>query len=172
MAKKSLRLTVASTLVVLATLAVVAPLSAQEDPPPIAVELLTPRSGGVFTDDLALQFRYQLEGRPTRVINSLDPSQMVMARITVQSGAQFPWHTHPGPVLVNVTQGELTYIQASDCVPRSYSAGTAFIDPGRGNVHTAIGAADGETVLVAAFFEVPSSGPLTTPVDPPDDCDL
>jgi len=114
----------------------------------------------------------QREGRPTRVINSLDPSQMVMARITVQSGTQFHWHNHPGPVLVNVTQGELTYVQASDCVPRCYSAGTAFIDPGRGNVHNANGATDGETILMEALFEVPSSGPDTIAVVPPDDCDL
>ena len=67
---------------------------------PISVEFLTPRSP--FTDDVALQLRYRLEGSPTAVINSLNPSHTVVARITVQPGAQFPWHTHPGPVIVNV----------------------------------------------------------------------
>ena len=51
-----------------------------------------------------------------------------MARITVQPGAQFPWHTHPGLVIVNVSQGELTYIMAHDYA-RDYPTGTAFVDP-------------------------------------------
>ena len=85
----------------------VLPVAAEDVPPPIAVELLTPRS--VFTDQVSLQFRFQMEGDPTRVINA-DPSRTVVARITVQPGAHFPWHTHPGPVIVNVTEGELVYV--------------------------------------------------------------
>jgi hypothetical protein len=116
----------------LAAALAVLPLNAQEEPMPIAVELLSPRTGGVFTDDVAMQFRFKLTGSGTTTINSKDAGQTVTARITVQPGAQFPWHTHPGPVVVNVAQGELVYIQASDCVERSYPAGTAFVDPGRG----------------------------------------
>ena len=153
-----------------ATLALVLPIGAQTTPLPIAVELLTPREGGVFTDDVNMAFRYKLEGSAPEVINSRKPSQTIVARITVQPGAQFPWHTHPGPVIVNVTQGELIYVLASDCVERSYPGGTAFIDPGRGNVHTAFNPTDGETIVIATFFEVPPTGPLTIPVDPPSDC--
>jgi quercetin dioxygenase-like cupin family protein len=137
---------------------------------PITVEILTPRS--LFTDDVDLQIRYRLEGNPTAVINSLDPSHTVVARITVQSGAQFPWHTHPGPVIVNVANGELVYVQATDCVERRYPVGAAFIDPGRGNVHTAFNATGGETVFVATFFEVPATGPLTIPVPAPANCQV
>ena len=137
---------------------------------PITVELLTPRS--LFTDDVNLQVRYSLEGNPTAVINSLNPSHTVVARITVQSGAQFPWHTHPGPVIVNVAQGELVYVQANDCVERRYPQGAAFVDPGRGNVHTAFNATGGDTVLLATFFEVPATGPITIPVAAPANCQV
>lgn len=148
------------------------PLAAQEDPPPpIVAELLTPRDGGEFTDRVTLQFRFKLEGDRTRVINSRDPSQTIVAKITVQPGAQFPWHTHPGPVIVNVADGHLTYVQANDCVHRPYPEGTAFIDPGGENVHSAYAGPEG-AVLVATFFEVPAEGPLTIPVDPPEDCVL
>jgi hypothetical protein len=119
--------------------AIVLPSAAQEPPPPIAVELLTPRS--TFTDDVDLRVRYKLEGTQR-------PSRNVL-------------HTHPGPVIVNVAEGELVYVQAGDCVERSYPMGTAFVDPGRGNVHTAFNPTDGETVLIATFFEVPETGPLT-----------
>ena len=89
----------------------------------------------------------------------------MVAKITVQPGAQFPWHTHPGPVIVNIAQGELTYIMAHDCVDRPYAVGTAFVDPGRGMVHTAVNRTGEVTVLLATFFEVPETGPLTIPVD-------
>jgi quercetin dioxygenase-like cupin family protein len=172
MSKKRMAL-LATVLVVLGlTTASMLPLAAQEEPPPIAVELLTGRSE--FTDKVNIQFRYKLDGVATRVINSHDPSRTVVARITVQPGAQFPWHTHPGPVIVNVTQGELVYVQAVDCVERDYPAGTAFIDPGRGNVHTAFNPDSGETVLVATFFEVPPTGPLTITegIEAPTDCPI
>ena len=92
-----------------------------------------------------------------------DPSRTVVAKITVQPGAQFPWHTHPGPVIVNIAQGELTYIMAHDCVDRPYAAGTAFVDPGRGMVHTAVNRTGEVTVLLVTFFEVPETGLLTIP---------
>ena len=141
---------------------------AQTPPPPIAVEVLTQRA--VFTDDVELQIRNKLDGHATDVSNSHDPSRTVVAKVTVQPGAQFPWHTHPGPVIVNVAQGERTYVMAHDCVDRPYPAGTAFVDPGRGVVHMARepnGRGDG---AVVTFFEVPETGPLTIPVDAPAHC--
>src|SRR5918995_3420599 len=137
----------------------VLPSAAQEPPAPIATEFLTERA--VFTDDVDLKLKNKLDGKATEVINSKEPSRTTVARITVQPGAQFPWHSHPGPVIVNVAEGELVYVQASDCVERSYPAGTAFVDPGHGNVHTAFNPTDGATVLIATFFQVPETGPLT-----------
>jgi quercetin dioxygenase-like cupin family protein len=141
---------------------------AQTPPQPIAVELLTQRA--VFTDDVELQIRNKLDGHATDVSNSRDPSRTVVAKITVQPGAQFPWHTHPGPVIVNVAEGELTYIMAHDCVERPYAAGSAFVDPGRGMTHTAVNRTDDVTVLLATFFEVPETGALTIPVQVPVGC--
>jgi quercetin dioxygenase-like cupin family protein len=150
----------------------VVPSMAQEPPPPIAVELLSGR--GQFTDDVDMQIKVKLDGGPTQVINLKDPSRIVSARITVQPGAQFPWHTHPGPVFVNVVEGELVYVAANDCVPRPYQPGEAFVDPGRGNVHTAFNPTEGVTVFLATFFEVPGTGPLTITegVQAPDNCQI
>jgi quercetin dioxygenase-like cupin family protein len=139
---------------------------AQPVPPPIAIEELTPRA--VFTDDVALQVRNKLDGHGTDVINVSDPSRIVTAKITVQPGAQFPWHTHDGPVFVTIAEGELTYLSSDDCVERLYPAGTAFVDPGHGHVHTAFNTGDTVTVFYATFFEVPASGPLTIPATPGD----
>jgi quercetin dioxygenase-like cupin family protein len=87
----------------------------------------------------------------------------------VQPDVEFPWHSHPGPVIVNVTKGELVYVPAEDCSRRSYPAGTAFVDPGHGHVHSAF---NQETEFVATFFEAPEQGPLLIPAEAPEDCDL
>lgn len=152
--------------------AVVALPSSADSPPPIGVEPLSQRS--VFTDDVAAQLRLKLDGQGTNVLNMRDPSRVVTARITVQPGAAFPWHTHPGPVIANVTEGELVYVYAEDCVERPYPAGTLFVDPGRGNVHTAFNPTDQATVVIATFFEAPAEGPLTITegVPQPDDCEI
>lgn len=139
----------------------VLPSSAQVSPPPIATEFLTERA--VFTDDVDTKFKIKMDGRKTTVVRDKDPSRTVVARFTVQPGARFPWHSHPGPVIVNVVQGELTYLPSSDCVERKYGAGTAFVDPGHGHTHTAWNATGGVTVFVATFFAAPATGPLLIP---------
>jgi quercetin dioxygenase-like cupin family protein len=148
----------------------VMPSGAQEPPPPIATEFLTGRA--TFTDDVDLKVKFKLDGKATGVVNADDPSRTVVARFTVQPGAQFPWHTHPGPVIVNVTEGELVYVAADDCVERAYPAGTAFVDPGHGHVHTAFNPTDDETVLVATLFEAPAEGSLLIPAEAPADCPI
>jgi hypothetical protein len=76
---------------------------------------------------------------------------------------EFLWHSHPGPMIVDVTEGELVYAPAEDCSRRSYPAGTASVDPGHGHVHSAFNPTDAETALVATFFEAPAQGPLLIP---------
>jgi quercetin dioxygenase-like cupin family protein len=148
----------------------VLPSAAQEPPPPpIATELLTPRAA--FTDDVGVKLKVKHAGGATTVINAKDPSRTLVARFTVQPGAQFPWHTHPGPVVVNVASGELVYVAADDCEERVYPAGTAFVDPGRGHIHTAFNRTSGPTVLVATLYEAPAEGPVLIPAPAPADCD-
>lgn len=98
------------------------------------------------------------------MINVQDPSRTVVARFTVQPGARFPWHTHVGPVVVHIVQGELVYIEADGCARHSYPAGTAF-DPGN-HVHSAVNSGSEPTVVVKTFFGAPASGPLVIPADP------
>ncbi len=167
--KRGAVLAAATSIAVLLIAVNVLPSAAQPPPPPpIATEFLTGRA--VFTDNVDLKIKTKLDGKATKVVNSKDPSRTVTARFTLQDGAQFPWHTHRGPVVVNVVQGELTYVGADDCVEREYPAGTAFVDLGHGHVHTAF--ATGETVLVATFFEAPATGPLLIPAEEPEGCTI
>lgn len=129
---------------------------------PIHPEMLTPRA--VFTDDVSVQIRNKLDGQATTTLNLSEASRTLVVKFTLQPGAQFPWHTHPGPVIVTVQQGTLIYTLASDCLDRSYAAGTAFVDPGSGNVHKAHNPSDEtETILYATFFDFPAEGALSIP---------
>jgi quercetin dioxygenase-like cupin family protein len=123
----------------------------------------------VFTDDVDLMIKVKTGGQ-THVVKAEDPSRTVVARFTVQPGAQFPWHTHPGPVIVNVVEGSLVYVPAEDCTQTTYPAGTAFVDLGHGHVHSAFNpSASDVPVLVATFFEASADGPLVIPAEAPAD---
>jgi hypothetical protein len=166
--KRALALTVA---VIAAAVIIggVVPLAAQVAPPPIATEFLTDRA--VFTDDIDLRIKVRREGEPPDVVKVEDPSRTVVARFTVQPRAPFPWHTHAGPVVVNVVSGTLIYVPADDCSRLPYPAGTAFVDPGHGHVHSAFNPSTTDvTVFVATFFEAPAEGPLLIPADAPAGC--
>ena len=115
---------------------------------------------------MAAQLTLRADGREQQVIDLADASNTVVVEITVQPGARFPWHTHPGPVLVAVMEGELVYVYGDDCLERSYPARTGFVDPGFDNVHMACNPSDGgQTVTIGVFLAVPDEGDLTLPVD-------
>jgi quercetin dioxygenase-like cupin family protein len=131
-------------------------------PPPIEIEVLSRHAA--FPDDVSIQVKRKLPGQGADVLNLKDAGHVVTARLVIQPGAQFPWHTHPGPVIVSVVEGDLVYQQASDCVERTYGPQQAFVDPGT-KIHTAWnpGGEGQETVLVATFFGVPEGGAPTLP---------
>jgi hypothetical protein len=146
--------------------------SVAQSPPTFTPQPLTGRA--VFTDDVDVKIKVKTDGKKRVVVNAKDPSRTAVVKFTVDPGARFPWHTHPGPVIVNVTQGELVYVAADDCVARPYPANTAFVDPGHGHVHTAYNpSTTTPTVFYATFFEAPAPPtPLLIPADAPQDCEV
>jgi quercetin dioxygenase-like cupin family protein len=60
-------------------------------------------------------------------------------------GEATTWHTHPGPVLVEVVRGSVTYEDAlrGECRHLTYDAGDGFFDRGFGHVHRAVAGPDG-----------------------------
>ena len=134
--------------------------------PPIVLEQLGDRS--VFTDRVELKFKVKDHDGEMTVVSAKDASRTAVARITVQPGARFPWHTHAGPVVVNVDQGTLTYVEGDGCHEHSYGEGEAFVDSGHGHVHSAYNPGTTATVVYATFFEAPKDGPLNIPARAPD----
>lgn len=135
----------------------------QGETPPIAVDPLTERHA--FGGAVSMQITQDLDGLSQHVAEFDDASHMAVMRFTIQPGVVFPWHTHPGTVLISITEGDFVFMFAEDCEPRTYAAGSAVVDPGN-NVHTAYNPnADSETVLIATFLGVPAEGGLTLAVD-------
>jgi quercetin dioxygenase-like cupin family protein len=136
---------------------------AQGEPEPIVAEPLSQRHA--FTDGVTMRITQEPDGLPRQVVEIDDASHLAVMRFTIQPGVVFPWHTHPGTVLISIAEGDFVFMFAEDCVRREYTAGTALVDPGD-TVHTAYNpSADGETVVVATFLGVPAEGGLTIPVD-------
>jgi quercetin dioxygenase-like cupin family protein len=135
----------------------VVPSSAQE--PPITATPLTPRS--TFPDNVELTV--SVNGESVTV----EPSLTAVVKFVLQPGAQFPWHTHAGPVVANVKRGTLVFVN-DECEETTYPAGTAFIDRGP-DVHSALNpSTTKETVVVGTFFNAPPApDPLLIPATTP-----
>ena len=143
------------------------------DEPDIVATPLTGLSN--FTDDVAVQVRDKPDGRHTEVVNLRDASRTIVAEVTIQPGAKFPWHTHPGMAMVVIANGTtddeeppFEYIY-DNCDTYAYQVGEAFIDPGFDNVHMARNPSDQVTTAIVTFVGVTEPHPefgLTVPIDP------
>lgn len=122
-----------------------------------AVQVLSRSS---FPDAIDVNFRIKLHAA-TKVVHVNDPSQVVVAKVTIQPGGSLGWHTHHGPAIASVASGELTVIHADDCAVKRYPGGQAFVDPGQGHVHIGFNASAAETVVYVTFLDVPPGSPPT-----------
>jgi quercetin dioxygenase-like cupin family protein len=132
-----------------------------------------PLTRATFADDVAIKFKFELPEGGKEVANLRDPSQVVTQEITIAAGGHTGWHSHPGPVIVQVRSGTLTYYAGDDptCTGRDYSTGDAFMDPGRGHVHIARNESTDPLTLVAVYFDVPAGGSPRIDVSPaPGNC--
>jgi len=86
-------------------------------------------------------------------LKSHDNTDIAVANITVVPGGTSGWHSHPGPVLVVVKTGALTFYRADDpsCSPTLRPAGTSFIEEG-GVVHIARNEGAVDATTVATYF--------------------
>ena len=103
-------------------------------------------------------------------LKSHDNTDIVVTNIAVTPGGHSGWHYHPGPVLVVVKTGAITFYHGDDpaCTGARYPAGTVFIEEG-GEVGIARNEEAVETTVVATFF-VPAGGPTRIDAPAPGNC--
>ena len=132
------------------------------EPDPISARPLIERHS--FSGEVTLRLTQELDGLAPHEVEMADASSLAVIEFTIQPGAVFPWHTHPGTVLISLAQGELGFIFAEDCVERRLTPGTAMVDPGNA-VHTARNAGDEPAIVIATLLGAPAEGGLTLPVE-------
>jgi hypothetical protein len=138
--------------------------------PPSSVLSAPILARGDFVDDVDIKVKLERDGR-TVVSNAPDAGEVVVQEITIGPGGTTGWHSHPGPVVVVVKAGTLTYVREAggECTETPYPAGTAFVDSGQGHAHTAFNLGIENLVLIATYFDVPTGGSarIDVPVVPP-----
>ena len=114
---------------------------------------------GDFVESVEVKIKFERDGR-TVVANAPSGGEVVVQEITIAPGGTTGWHSHPGPVVVVVKAGTLTYVRdaGGECILTPYAAGTAFVDPGQGHAHTAFNLGADNLVLIATYFDVPAGG--------------
>lgn len=97
-----------------------------------------------------------------------DNTDIAVSTIVVTPGGHSGWHYHPGPVLVVVTSGTITFYHGSDptCSGMAHHAGTAFMEEG-GDVGIARNEGNVNATVVATFFAPPGSGTSGLRIDVP-----
>jgi hypothetical protein len=105
-----------------------------------------------------------------RAVNP-DGTDMFVQHVRLGAGMPTGWHTHPGPALVAVVKGSLTYedAMANTCRRITYDAGQGFTDRGFGHVHRAIAGVDGADFYVV-YLLPPESPTHVIPATAPEEC--
>lgn len=96
---------------------------------------------------------------------STQPIDVIVRQHDYAAHSTTGWHQHPGPILITVTKGQLTYYELDDpCTPHVVTAGHGFVDTGGGHV------VHNETDQPAQDISVitaPVGGVFRTNIDPP-----
>lgn len=141
--------------------------------------VLTPSSGIIsapvvarasFADPTDLKFK--VKGQSQEIINVNNAQDTVVQQIVIAPGGSTGWHSHPGPVVVLIKSGQMSFYDSEDptCTVRTYSAGEAFVDSGQGHVHIARNEGSVNLELWATYFDVPAGGAFRIDAPNPGNC--
>ena len=100
--------------------------------PPVGV---TPTILGRGTYE-SFKLRTPQEALVNLKLEAKNPLDVVVRTHDYAIGSSTGWHTHPGPVLITVIQGEVTFYDYDDptCTPTLVSAGQGYVDTGHGHI--------------------------------------
>jgi quercetin dioxygenase-like cupin family protein len=123
-----------------------------------------------FADPTDLKFK--IKGQSQEVVQVNNAQETVIQQVVIAPGGHTGWHSHPGPVVVLIKSGQMSFYDGDDptCTVRTYSAGEAFIDSGQGHVHIARNEGSVNLELWATYFDVPAGGAFRIDADSPGNC--
>ena len=124
-----------------------------------------------FADPTDIKFK--VKGHAEEVIHVPEAQETVIQQIVIGPAGHTGWHSHPGPVVVLLKSGQMSFYDGDDptCSARIYSAGEAFVDSGQGHIHIARNESATENLEVwATYFDVPPGGAFRIDVPDPGNC--
>jgi len=95
-------------------------------------------------------WQMQIKGKPA--------FDIAVQTIVFQPGGQSGWHTHPGPVFIQVVSGTMTFYQSDDptCSPIVRTAGQGYLDLGE-HAHIARNETVSPAQNVVTYFAPPGA---------------
>lgn len=121
--------------------------------------------GPLVDRPLAVNWKF---GPGNRVkLQTKGPIEIAFQRIAIAPGGTLGWHSHPGPTVVTVLRGGLSFYHAEDCTEEIlYGQGTSFSNL-PDEIHLARNEGAEEVVLYATYFVPLNSPPLPLRIDQP-----
>lgn len=98
-------------------------------------------------------------------LHTKGPAAVVQLRMTLDPLGEVPWHTHPGPGIIVVTQGVLQQTHSNGCVS-VHQPGSVFFEE-EGEVHQILNPSASQTAEAYATFIIPPTSQPLIPVGAP-----
>lgn len=119
----------------------------------------TPLGRATFSDPDDQNFKVKrMTGDWHIEIKSKPAFDIAVQSITFQPRGQSGWHTHPGPVFIQVVSGTMTFYKSDDptCTPIVRSAGQGYLDVGE-HPHIARNETTAPAQNVVTYFAPPGA---------------
>lgn len=100
-------------------------------------------------------------------IKSKPGMDIAVQSISFPIGSSSTWHTHPGPVFIQVVQGTMTFYMSDDptCTPMVRTAGQGYLDLGE-HAHIARNEGTQDAVNIVTYFAPPGAALRTDQPNP------
>lgn len=124
-----------------------------------------------FTTGKGKNFNVKRESDDWRIDIKAKPAMDIAVQsISFPVGSSSTWHTHPGPVFIQVVQGTMTFYMSDDptCSPMVRTAGQGFLDLGE-HAHIARNEGTQDAVNIVTYFAPPGAA-LKTDQPKPRNC--
>ena len=101
-------------------------------------------------------------------IKSKPAFDIAVQTITFPPGSASGWHTHPGPVFIQVMSGTMTFYQSDDptCSPQVRTQGEGFLDLGE-HPHIAVNQTSAPAQNIVTYFAPPGAALKIMATEPP-----
>jgi hypothetical protein len=135
--------------------------------PGSAVGTVWARAGFADSVDIKIKLRDERE-----VIHVPQAADTVMQQIIIPAGGHTGWHSHPGPAIALVKNGELTLYSGDDptCTGHTFGASQGFVDSGQGHVHIARNLTTQNTEVWVTYLDVPPGESVRNDKPDPGNC--